>query len=80
MNAIFALFITMLFSAWVWSLKVELDSLHGDKFGRQNVKAPQHHASHAVHAAPMMSLAVKPAHAGAVKRSEAGVPTWVIDA
>lgn len=72
MTTLIAFCITILFSAWVYTLKQEVDYLHRRILGRgqsppdgKRAGAPEHDKDHAFDKA--------------VKSSASGVPTWTIE-
>ena len=68
------IFITLLFSFWVWTLKQDIEEMkhaQGNRTAEEPDPVMAHRTVH--HATPAM------AHAGGnVKRNRNGVPTWTI--
>jgi len=94
MNAIYATFITALFSAWVWDLKSQVAQLRGECMAgaggasvpnhEPTIQRPQvHHTRHVSHKKapvkkPRVEQTVEKRRYGP-SRTNNGVPTWVIE-
>lgn len=82
MNALFALFLAVIYSVWIWSLKQELARIQGEQEHEDSAEGAPVHPQRLAKEHVRASAPQHPPHRAYVesakKRRSDGVPVWTI--